>query len=90
MAVSNCDFECPYIEEDYIELEVDSELVEHISNFVYLGVNISAWLPKMFMCSKPDQEISQCAAQIWGLGRILLEIFRYFRAPYAIIAISKY
>ena len=41
MAVSKCASQRPYIEEDYIELEVNGELVEQVSNFVYLGVTIS-------------------------------------------------
>ena len=49
-----------------------------------------SWLYKMLMCSEPDLEISQCEAQIWGLGRSPSEIFRYFRAPYAILTKSKY
>ena len=28
-----------------------------------------AWLQKILMCSEPNLEISQCAAQIWGLGQ---------------------
>ena len=59
-----------------------------------------SWLQKMVMCSKPDLEKSQCAAQIWGLGakpqagtrapgkglgrRSPPEIFRHFRGPQAI------
>ena len=31
----------PYIENDYIELEVAGEPVEQVSNFIYLGVTIS-------------------------------------------------
>ena len=41
MAVSKCASQRPYIEEDYIELEVNGEPVEQVSNFVYLGVTIS-------------------------------------------------
>ena len=41
MAVSKGAFQRPYIEEDYIELEVNDEPVEQVSNFVYLGVTIS-------------------------------------------------
>ena len=41
MAVSKCAYHRPYIEEDYIELEVNGEPVEQVSNFVYLGVTIS-------------------------------------------------
>ena len=29
---------------------------------------LNSWLQNMLMCSEPDLEISQCAAQIWGLG----------------------
>ena len=47
-------------------------------------------LHKILMCSKPDLEISQCAAQVWGLGQSPPEIFRFFRAPYTILAITKY
>ena len=31
--------------------------------------NPKSWLQKMLMCSEPELEMSQCAAQIWGLGR---------------------
>ena len=41
MAVSKCASQHPYIEEDYIELEVNGEPVEQVRNFVYLGVTIS-------------------------------------------------
>ena len=41
MAVSKCASQHPYIEEDYIEREVNGEPVEQVSNFVYLGVTIS-------------------------------------------------
>ena len=58
---------------------------------IVLGtLKLSPWLHKMLMCSEPGMEISQCEAQIWGLGRSPPEIFRFFRAPYAILAISQY
>ena len=41
MAVSKCASQYPYIEEDYIELEVNGEPVEQVSNFVYLDVTIN-------------------------------------------------
>ena len=41
MAISKCASQCPYIEDDYIELEVAGEPVEQVSNFIYLGVTIS-------------------------------------------------
>ena len=37
----------------------------------------SPGLHKMLMCIEPDLEISQCASQIWGLGRSPPEIFRF-------------
>ena len=41
MAVSKCASRRSYVEEDYIELEVNGEPVEQVSYFVYLGVTIS-------------------------------------------------
>ena len=41
MAISKCASQRPYIEDDYIELEVAGEPVEQVSNFIYLGVTIS-------------------------------------------------
>ena len=60
-----------------------------------------AWLQKMLMCSEPDLEISQCAAEIWGLGAHPQarsgavrgakppETLTYFMVPYAILAITN-
>ena len=41
MAISNYVSQRPYIEDDYIELEVAGEPVEQVSNFIYLGVTKS-------------------------------------------------
>ena len=41
MAISKCASQRPYIEDDYIELEIADEPVEQVSNFIYLGVTIS-------------------------------------------------
>ena len=41
MAISKCASQRPYIEDDYIEIEVDGEPVEQVSIFIYLGVTIS-------------------------------------------------
>ena len=41
MAVSICASQSPYIEKDYIELEVVGEPIEQISNLVYLGATMS-------------------------------------------------
>ena len=35
---------------------------------ISLSIAPVPWLQKMLMCSEPDLEISQCAAQIWALG----------------------
>ena len=42
MAISKCASQRPYIEDDYIELEVAGEPVEQVSNFIYLGATISS------------------------------------------------
>ena len=39
--LAKCASQRPYIEDDYIELEVAGEPVEQVSNFIYLGVTIS-------------------------------------------------
>ena len=31
-------------------------------------LDTATWLQKMLMCSEPELEMLQCAAQIWGLG----------------------
>ena len=36
-----------------------------------------AWLHKMLMCSKPDLEILQYAAQIWGWGEVPWKIWSF-------------
>ena len=41
MAASICASQPPYIEKDCIELEVDGEPVEQLSNLVYLGATMS-------------------------------------------------
>ena len=41
MAASRCASQRPYIEKDCVELEVDGETVEQVSNLVYLGTNMS-------------------------------------------------
>ncbi|XP_063682648.1 uncharacterized protein LOC134817437 [Bolinopsis microptera] len=41
MAISKCASQRPYTERDSIKLTVEGEPVEQISNFVYLGANIS-------------------------------------------------
>ena len=72
----------------YCFLHLTIFMLECCLHFVSKNIDpLSAWLHKMLMCSEPDLEISQCAAQIWGLGQSPQEIFR---APYAILAISKY
>ena len=41
MAVSKCASQRPFIKDDCIELSVEGEPVEQVSNFVYLGATIS-------------------------------------------------
>ena len=41
MAISKCASQRPYTERDSIMLTVEGEPVEQVSNFVYLGANIS-------------------------------------------------
>ena len=41
MAISKCASQRPYTERDNIKLTVEEEPVKQVSNFVYLGANIS-------------------------------------------------
>ena len=41
MAASRCASQRPYIEKDCVELEVDGETVEQVSNLVYVGTTLS-------------------------------------------------
>ena len=41
MAISRSASQRPYLRGDYVELEVEGEPVEQVSNFVYLGATIS-------------------------------------------------
>ena len=41
MAISRSASQRPYLRSDYIELEVEGEPVEHVSDFMYLDATIS-------------------------------------------------